>query len=80
MAGGAAVGLQKLRKRPRRCLSCVWQAFDRLTGQCTLPHPDDPTRRCGQVAAGGTGTTGHWKHLKECHPAEYANMRAMQAL
>ena len=69
---GAAQGPAKKKRAGR---SLVWKCFDREAGKCTLPHPTDPTRRCGSPPEAGTGTSGEIAHLEKKHADEWLHVR-----
>ena len=60
-------------QRPGR--SRVWKAFDRTSDRCTLPHPTQPDRVCNAPPLGGSGTSGHIRHLENEHIKEWLHIK-----
>ena len=61
--------------KKRSGTSRVWQAFDRNTNRCTLPHKDDKTKVCGKPPNKGGGTSGHIQHLSKEHAVEWEHIQ-----
>ena len=59
-------------KRPGR--SPVWQAFDRESGLCQLPHPTKPGETCNGRREPGSGTSGEIMHLEKYHKEEWLHI------
>ena len=55
--------------------SRVWKAFDRATDRCALPHPSDASKVCNATSGAGSGTSGHIRHLEQCHSAEWLHIK-----
>ena len=70
---GIPQGHARLHKKEGR--SRVWKAFDRATNRCTLPHPTELGRRCHAGPGGGTGTSGHIRHLEQFHHDEWLHIK-----
>ena len=72
-ADGKSQGDAVQHSRPGK--SRVWKAFNRATGRCMLPHPEDPSRVCNAPPEKGTGTSGEIRHLERKHGDEWLHIK-----